>query len=384
MPQPVNASSIPFGSKLAKKHFAGALFTSTMAKSWVVRNLITNANRVDKGAQMANSPIVVINDLTKGEGESVSFDLYMQITGAPTFGDDTLEGNLDNLSAHTDEITINQVRHGIDVGGRMSNKRTVNDNRAIAKAKLTEWFANIFDQVVHMEMAGRRGINPFLLPKGVNYAVRDTHLLRDYDADHTLYGGMATSKASLTDADKFGLSILDEALVKASTEGGDADNKIRLTPLDKNGEDHFIAVLHPYQVHDLRKDAGTSGWLDIQKAAAAADGQNSPLFKSRLGDYRGISLKQTKNVSLDTGYGAGGNVQSARASFLGRQALVCAFGNASSANLRADWTEKTIDVDDNKHTISGRMMFNIKRPCFNGQDVNSYALDTAATKPKKA
>lgn len=384
MPAPLNASSIPFGSSLAKKHFGGALFSSTMAKSWVNKNLIVSVNRVDKGAQMANAPIVALNDLTKGEGDTITYDLYMQITGTPTFGDDTLEGNLESLDAYSDSITINQVRHGVDFGGRMSNKRTVNDNRAVAKAKLTEWFANFFDQTVHMELAGRRGINPFLMPKGVDYAIRDTHTFVDYDSEHTLYGGAATSKATLTDADKFTLTLLDIALVQACTEGGDADNKVRLTPLDKNGEDAFMCVMHPYQVHDLRKDTGSLGWAEIQKAAAGSDGQNSPLFKNRLGDYRGISLKQTKNVSLDNTYGAGANIQTARASFMGRQALVTAFGNASSANLRADWTEKKTDVDDNKSTISGRMMFNAKRPRFNNKDVNSYALDTAAQKPLKA
>lgn len=377
----MNASNIPFGSPLAKKHFGGAMFTSTIAQSWVMKNLIENANRTDKGAEMANAPICVLNDLTKSEGDTVSFDLYMQITGRATFGDDNLEGNLESLDAYTDEITINQVRKGVDVGGRMTNKRTVNDQRSVARQKLTEWFAQFVDQTCFTNLAGKRGTNPFVLAKNVNYAVKDTHEFVDYDADHIVYGGSATSKASMTAADKMKLSVIDKLIVKASTEGGDADKKVRLTPLDKNGEDAFIMLLHPYQEHDLRSDTGTAGWLDIQKAAAGAEGMKSPLFKQTLGNYRGVHFKKHKNVVLDNTYGAAGNVETARASFLGRQALVMAFGNASSANLRADWTEKKTDVDDNKQAISGRMMFNAKRPRFNGQDVNSYAVDTAATKP---
>ena len=377
----MNASNIPFGSPLAKKHFGGAMFTSTIAQSWVMKNLIENANRTDKGAEMANAPICVINDLTKSEGDTVTFDLYMQLTGRGTFGDDNLEGNLESLDAYTDEISINQVRKGVDVGGRMTNKRTVNDQRSIARQKLTEWFAQFVDQTCFTNLAGKRGDNPFVLAKGVTYAVKDTHDFVDYDVDHIVYGGSATSKASLTAADKMTLGVVDKLIVKSSTEGGDADKKVRLTPLDKNGEDAFILLLHPYQEHDLRKDTGTSSWLDIQKAAAGAEGLKSPLFKQALGNYRGVHFKKHKNVVLDSTYGVGGNVETARASFLGRQALVMAFGNASSANLRADWTEKKTDVDDNKQAISGRMMFNAKRPRFNGQDVNSYAVDTAATKP---
>ena len=135
------STNIPFGSPLAKKHFGGAMFNSTIAKSWVAKNLIENAHRTDKGAEMANAPIVVMNDLTKSEGDTVSFDIYMQLTGRGTFGDDNLEGNLESLDSYTDEISINQVRKGVDVGGRMTNKRTVNDQRAVARLKLTEWFS---------------------------------------------------------------------------------------------------------------------------------------------------------------------------------------------------------------------------------------------------
>lgn len=375
------SASIPFGHSLAKKHFGGAMFSSTIEQSWVMKNLIENAHRTDKGAQMANAPIVVLNDLTKNEGDTISYDIYMQITGRATFGDDNLEGNLESLDAYTDEVSINQVRKGVDVGGRMSNKRTLNDQRSIAKQKLTEWFAQFLDQTCFTNLAGKRGINPFLLAKNVNYAVKDTHEFEDYDADHIVYGGNAVSKASLTANDKMSLDLIDKLIVKATTEGGDADKKVRLTPLEKGGEDAYLMLLHPYQEHDLRKDTGTAGWLEIQKAAAGAEGSKSPLFKQALGNYRGVHFKKHKHVVLDNTFGAGSNVQSARASFMGRQALVMAFGNASSANLRADWTEKKTDVDDNKQAISGRMMFNAKRPRFNGQDVNSYAVDTAAIKP---
>lgn len=375
------STNIPFGSPLAKKHFGGAMFNSTIAKSWVAKNLIENAHRTDKGAEMANAPIVVMNDLTKSEGDTVSFDIYMQLTGRGTFGDDNLEGNLESLDSYTDEISINQVRKGVDVGGRMTNKRTVNDQRAVARLKLTEWFSQFLDQTCFTNLAGKRGINPFVLAKNVNYAVKDTHEFEDYDADHIVYGGAATSKQSLTEQDTMTLSLIDKLIVKATTEGGDADKKVRLTPLDKNGEDSYIMLLHPYQEHDLRTNTGTSEWLDIQKAAAGAEGMKSPIFKQNLGNYRGVHFKKHKHVVLDDTYGVSGNVQSARASFMGRQALVLAFGNASSANLRADWTEKKTDVDDNKQAISGRMMFNAKRPRFNGQDVNSYAVDTAAKKP---
>lgn len=378
------STNIPFGSPLAKKHFGGAMFTSTLAKSWIMQNMIANAHRVDKGAEMANAPIVVMNNLTKSEGDTMNYELYMQITGRPTYGDDNLEGNLESLDAYSDEVTINQVRHGVDVGGRMTNKRTLNDQRTIARQKLTEWFAQFLDQACMMTLAGRRGINPYLVPKNQNYAIKDTHDFEDYDKDHIIYAGQAQSKATLTEADRLTLPLIDAMLVKAETEGGDADKKVRLSPLEKGGEDAFVMLMHPFQAHDLRKDTGVNGWMDIQKAAAGAEGSKSPIFKKKIGEYRGITFKQHKHVNIANDYGAGSNLESARATLMGRQALVMAFGSASNAKLRADWTEKKTDVDDNKHAISGRMMFGVKRPRFNNQDISSYAIDTFVSKPLRA
>ena len=49
-----------------------------------------------------------------------------------------------------------------------------------------------------------------------------------------------------------------------------------------------LCVMHTFQEDDLRATVQTGQWLDIQKAAAAAEGKNNPLFKGALGMYRGL------------------------------------------------------------------------------------------------
>lgn len=378
MPQ----SNIGVNSPLARKKFAGQLFRSTVASSFWVKSMIEDVYRVDKDGQMANAPVGVVNDLQSEAGDAVSFDIYVQLRGRPTFGDDNLEGNLDSLDPYTDEIKINQVRHGVDVGGRMSNKRTVNNQRAVAKTQLSEYFAQLFDQTLFTQLAGARGIsNEYLIPKNANTAIAGTAPYSDYDAAHTVYGGSAVSKATVTASDKMSLNLVDRLITKATTEGGGADGAIRVQPLDKGGEDAYVLLMHPYQEHDLRKDVGTAGWVDMQKAAAGAEGLKSPIFKNKLGEHRGVIMKSHKHVVRFDNYGVGANVPVARAALMGRQALVLAFGSASSAQQRAEWTEKYTDVDNNRLAISGRMVFNAKRPEFNGQTANSYAVDTAAVAP---
>src|SRR5690606_19385474 len=119
--------------------------------------LMASTKLVGKAGAMANAPIGVINDLESGAGDNVSFDMFVQLKGRGTYGDDVLEGNEEDLTAFTDEVKINQVRHGVTPGGKMNQKRTINDLRAIAKVKLERWHANHFDDVIMTTLGGGRG-----------------------------------------------------------------------------------------------------------------------------------------------------------------------------------------------------------------------------------
>lgn len=363
----------------AVKRFAGALFTASVPTSFWGKNMMANVNSDGKTGQGANAPLCIVNDLTSQAGDLVSFDLYAQLTGRPTFGDDNLEGNLEKLDAFTDEIRINQVRKGVDAGGLMSRKRTVNDHRAISKDKLAEYNRTYFDQACFTTLAGARGVSADLhIPLGASTAIDDTKPFDTYDAEHIIYGGAATSKATLVAGDKMSLTTIDRAITIVKSTGGGADGKLRMTPLDRGaGEDGYVLCMHPFQEHDLRKDVGSAGWLDIQKAAAAAVGFDSPIFKNTLGTHRNVVLRSHQYVVNFNDYGVGGNVTAARANIMGRQAMVVAFGSASSKGMRADWTEKMLDVDDNRLAISSNMVYGLKRGKFNGKDVNTYAIDTA-------
>lgn len=155
---------------------------------------------------------------------------------------------------------------------------------------------------------------------------------------------------------------------------------MRLNPLSMDGEDKTILTMHTWQEHDLRTGAGPNRWVDIQKAAAASVGYKSNLFKNNAGEYRNCIFRKHKNVVRFNDYGAGSNVNAARAVLMGRQALVTAFGDAG-VGVKGNWTEKYYDRDDSKIAITTTMCFGVKRPQFNGKDISSYALDTAVSKP---
>lgn len=361
----------------AVRHYSGALFGSTMSKSFFARNMMVDAHVIGKDGQMANAPVVIINDLTSEAGDKVSFDLYAQLTGQPTYGDDPLENNLEDLSAYTDEIIINQVAHGVDAGGNMTQKRVLTDLRSTARVKLNDYFAAMFDQACVTTLSGARGVsNQLLIPQGATSAVAGTKPYDTYDSGHIAYGGVATSKASMVAADKMSLATIDSILTKISSEGGGADGAFKVTPIDKDSDDTYILMLSPKQENDLRTSTNTGGWLDIQKAAAGATGENSNLFKNTLGAYRGVYMRRYQHAVQFNDYGAGANVRADRAVLMGRQALAVAFGSASSKGLRADWKETELDLG-RKLAVSAQMCYGLKLPMFNGKVVNSVAIDTA-------
>jgi N4-gp56 family major capsid protein len=194
-----------------------------------------------------------------------------------------------------------------------------------------------------------------------------------------MYGNNATSKADLDSADKMSVNLIERAVARAEVMGGGTQEVPQIQPVMIDGEEHYCIVMHPFQAYDLRSSTGTSDWLEIQKAAAGAEGRNSPIFKGSLGMHNNVLLHKHKNVVRFSDYGAGANVAAARALFLGEQAAVCAFGSPGN-NLRFDWHEETRD-NGNQLVISTSSIFGVKKTTYNGKDYGVIALDTAAADP---
>ena len=357
----------------AVKKWAGLLAYDTSQKSYF------NQRFMARGAE-AEVPIQILTDLESDAGEQISYDLLAELKMAPVEGEDILEGKEEGQKFYTDQIYIDQARAGVNTGGRMTRKRTLHDLREKAKRQQSGWWARLMDELTFIYLSGKRGINAnFLLPLG--YQGRAGNALVAPDSNHTLYGNTATAFNNLTTADKFDLRMIDRAKTKADSQGGGATGIPVLQPCKIDGNETFVCVMHTFQEDDLRSNTTAGQWVDIQKAAAAAEGRNSPLFKGSLGMYRGVIMHSHRNVIRDNTAGAGGNVESARALFLGSQAAVMAFGSPGT-NLRYDWHEETRDNGD-KVVISTSAIFGIKKVTFStdtqgAQDFGLFSMDTAA------
>lgn len=366
---------IGVGDSKAVKRFSAFLAVDTAKISYF------NKKFMGTGPE-TTMPIQMLPQLENDAGDTITFDLSLQMKMQPIEGDSTLEGNEDDLKFYTDDVKIDQMRGGVNTGGRMTRKRTIHDLRKVARKRQGEWWSRVFDELFFMYLSGARGINAgFIYP--TNYSGFAGNAFTAPDADHIMYAGDATAKANIDAADKMNTTLIDRAKARATMMGGGTEETPQIQPIMIDGEEHYCIVMNPWQAYDLRTATGSSDWLEIQKSAATAEGRKSPIFKGGLGMHNGVVLHEHKNVIRFTDYGAGSNVPAARALFMGAQAAVCAFGSPGTG-LRFDWHEEMQDRG-NQVVITTSSIAGIKKVRFgesgSEKDFGVMALETAATDP---
>lgn len=363
------------GDPKAVKKYSAFLAVDTSRKSYFNKKFMG----VGEDAQ---TPLQTLPHLESDAGDQISYDLVMQLKMKPIQGDNTLRGKEEDLKFYTDNLLIDQLRGGVNAGGRMTRKRTIHDHRKTARVRQSDWWARLFDETLFMYLSGARGVNPDYI-EDTNFAGYAGNALTAPDSQHLMYGNDATAKNNLDAADKMDLRLIERAVARAEVMGGGTSGVPAIQPVMIDGEEHFVLVMHPWSEFDLRTNTGTGGWLDIQKALATSDGRASPICKGGLGMHANVILHKHKGVIRFSDYGAGGNVAAARSLFMGRQAGVVAFGSPGTG-LRFDWNEELEDRG-NQVVITTGSIFGVKKSRFTidgtAYDFGVMALDVACADP---
>lgn len=368
----MSQTMIGLNDPIAVKRYSATLFTDMAKDSYWGRKFMSKSPD-------APLPVQVLTELEHDSGDTVNFALFAQLRQKPVYDDDIRKGKEEALRNFNDKVQIGQVWCGVNAGGRMSRKRTLHDLRVIAKQKMQEWWARWVDEVNFVYASGSRGTNTSFI-QDVGYPGFAGNPLQAPDSDHVLFGGDATSFGSISNDDDMSLGLIDRSVTKAQTMGGGSDGKVKIRPIRINGENHHVIVMHPFQEHALRTAAvtATNNWMDIQKAAAAAEGKKNPIFTGALGMYRNVVLHSHESVITFRNAGSGA-LPAARALFLGAQAMVMAFGSPGS-NMRFDWNEEK-DDRGNQIVIGSSTVLGMKKTRFNERDFGVFALDTYAKDP---
>lgn len=396
-------------SAQTNKILQAALFTeANRARSFA--NMMTEAAPKEaqpEGSQNQTShtaPIVKVTDLQKTAGDEVDMQIFHQLNGRPTMGDKKLSGRLENLSQASFSLKINQGRHGVDAGGKMSQQRTKHNLKKTARTLLSGGYYNkLNDQLTTVHLAGARGsmastdiIVPLASdPEYAEILVNDV-LPPTYDRH--FFGGDATGFAGLDSADLFSLSSVDD-LSLFIAEQANPISPIKFMADGMAGDAPFYVLnVTPRQWNDWYTSTSAKDWqMMLATASNRGKGFDHPVFKGECAMWRNILVRQysgmpirfytgdsvaisnNNDAATTTTATAGTNID--RAILLGGQALAMAFGaqNGGSFNYHEEPADHGNSTEISISWINGMKKIRFANKEGRVNDLGVMVLDTAIT-----
>lgn len=389
-------TNVASGDAIAIKLFSVAVFAQTQRKNGFSNRLTGPApKQADAESKIRNQtspdyPIVRVTDLSDNPGDQVSVDMFHIIGGPPLMGDVNAEGKGERLQSASMNIKIDLVTKPLDVGGKMSRKRTKHNLRRIGMANLVNWFNRFNDQQTLVHLAGARGsetgpdwviplasdptfatvmVNPILAPSYNRHFVADgTSLVR---------GGLQSASLDTTDVLKLEHIEGISALL--------SEDQFTLQPIriedDPAADDEPLWVMYvSYRAwHQVNINTSGQVWRTFLQNAwnRASMGSKHPLFKGDAGMWGNILVKRLqRNVRFNpsasykyvavadryTGAESTGTLPSLSAGYvvdrciiLGGQAMAHVYGKNGDSGTYANWMEKPYNFD-RAMQIAGDMM----------------------------
>lgn len=399
-------------SAQANKLMQVALFTAANRNRSFV-NVLTeqqeapkSVNPDKKGTTQTshNAPVVRITDLQKQKGDEVDMQIVHKLSKRPTMGDEKLAGRGENLAFADFSLKINQGRHLVDAGGKMSEQRFKHNLNKTARTLLGTYFNDVQDQSATFHLAGARG----------DYMADDTIVpLADHGEfgkimindvlpptyDRHFYSGDATSMETLDAADLFTLATVDNIALFLD-EMAHPLQPIRMSKDELANEDpYFVLYVTPRQWNDWYTSTSGKDWQAMMtRAVQRSKGFDHPLFKGECAMWRNVLVRKYGGTPVR--FNAGSKVLVSnndlaastkiittgttidRAMLLGGQALANAYGTGDSGGFFG-YNEEKVD-HGNGTEVSIRWINGLKKIRFKQKDgrVNDHGVmvvDSAVT-----
>ncbi|EKP7190086.1 N4-gp56 family major capsid protein [Salmonella enterica] len=393
----------------ANKLYQVALFTTANRNRSMV-NILTEQEEAPKAVSpdrkstkqtSAGAPVVRITDLNKARGDEVSFSIMHKLSKLPTMGDERIEGRGEDLSRADFSLRIDQGRHLVDAGGRMSQQRTKFNLITSARTLLGTYFNDLQDQCAVIHLAGARGdfmADDVIVPLDSHRNFKEIMINDVMPPTHNrhFFGGDATSLEALDSSDVFTLGLVDNMALYID-EMAHPLQPVRLKGDELYGEDpYYVLYVTPRQWNDWYTSTSGKDWNQMMvRAVNRSKGFSHPLFKGECAMWRNILVRKyagipirfytgskvwvsnndltatTKQVEVRT------NID--RAMLLGAQALANAYGQRNGGHFNL--VQKKTDMD-NRTEIAIDWINGLKKIRFadkNGKinDHGVIAVDTA-------
>jgi N4-gp56 family major capsid protein len=337
------------------------------------------------GAEGSSMPVVNKTDLESGPGDEVTTTLIAKIKGKPVEGNEKLAGRVHKLASATHKMRIDKHRQAVNVGDIMDQKRVNWNIEEQARNRLSDYMAEIYDEQISMTAAGTRGSGDEIQHYPVGYAGFPNAFVQPDTQHYMVWDGTRANVAALTANDKFGTNVIDKLVLRAKKQiGGQPDKAVKMEPIQVEGGKHFITLVGPEQMYDVRREVGDAGWLTLEKAKAAQDGAKNPIFTGGKAYYNGVLLDETQTVvkfaaTTDAMNGSNYAVAASRGLFLGANAVAVAHGTKGQrGGMKYELREDDEDYGE-EGVIIVRMVAGFSKCRFNSMDFGVIPFDTAYT-----
>lgn len=291
------------------------------------------------GPSEINDIIVEFPDLREKPGYQHTYGQIRELGNAGIQGDADMEGNEEAPTTYDDQITIDLWRNAIRTKGKLSEQyKSDQDTRKWATELLKRWMAEKIDQDIFDAI----GTSP----------------------TKVLYGGDATTTATIEAGDYFVLALIAKAVAYSRK----ATPKI-IGPKVGMRKTNGVVVISPDQNYDLeQRDAE---WAQAQREAMKP-GMDNPIFTGAEGMKNKCPIHTHERVAITTTWGAGVNLNGAEALFMGVGSGAIAYF------LEKVWEEKTFDYG-NKVGFCIGAGYGVSKTVFNSLDNAVIMIRTSRT-----
>jgi N4-gp56 family major capsid protein len=299
----------------------------------------------------------------QGGGDQITFSIRLPLIGEGVFGRDTVEGNEESLRYESFSMTIEELNHAVDTGGRMDQQRVPWNLMQDGRDGLKDWWAELFSNYIINVIAG----NSLYAIAGhtvFGQAITEPdiyHYLGVNQSDNT---AVATVDSAI-DADcAITLAFLDRMKQKAENYDN-TDYNFKIRKFGAGGKSYYRVLLHNYVFDHLRRNTNVAEWGDMQRAAGKLKMPEVEI------EYNGMLISKSSRVPL-----ASGKANVYRCVLFGPQAACWAFGGAGESNGTAmAFVPYTKDAERYVMIRAGAI-FGCKKVGFQNKD---FAIVTGAS-----
>lgn len=233
----------------------------------------------------SDSIVQMRTELGKGEGDNIKFGIRLPLTGEGIVGDDTVEGNEEKIRFRNFSMTIEELNHAVDTGGKMEEQRIPYDLMAEGKTGLQEWWSDKLSDALFAHLCGDTTFRVAGKTFAQNPVAPDTN--------HVLVVADGTA-GSLDSSNEASLAFLDRMKQQAEVPISDSTG-YRVRPLAIKGKKYFRVILHNYVFDRLRADMNAGAYGDLVRAAGKLGEPNVEF------EYNGMLVSKSERIrSLET------------------------------------------------------------------------------------